>query len=88
MKPIPAAAMTPTPPSWATAEASPAREIPTPIPPWMMGTLISISPMRRGGGLMVRLVSAVTGRSYGRIPSPIIPNFPSFRSMGMGRNLL
>ena len=31
--PIPVAAMTPIPPSFATAEAKPDKEIPTPIPP-------------------------------------------------------
>ena len=36
--------ITPIPPSLATAEARPDIEIPTPIPPWMMGTLIFNSP--------------------------------------------
>jgi hypothetical protein len=31
--------MTPTPPSLATADASPEREIPTPIPPCIIGTV-------------------------------------------------
>ena len=44
-KPIPAAAMTPTPPSFATAAANPDIEIPTPIPPCMIGSLIVRFPM-------------------------------------------
>lgn len=36
-RPRPAAEITPIPPSFATAEAKPEREIPTPIPPWMIG---------------------------------------------------
>ena len=35
--PAMAPAITPIPPALATAEASPDMEIPTPMPPWMMG---------------------------------------------------
>jgi hypothetical protein len=38
MTPSPADEITPMPPSLATAEASPARDMPTPIPPCTMGT--------------------------------------------------
>ncbi len=38
--PIAAVDITPTPPSLATAAANPDNDIPTPIPPWIMGRLI------------------------------------------------
>ena len=47
--PIMAPAITPMPPSLATAEASREREIPTPIPPWIMGILAQSSPMFKVG---------------------------------------
>ena len=43
--PSPALEITPTPPSLATAEASPEREIPTPIPPCIIGTAIARLPI-------------------------------------------
>jgi hypothetical protein len=49
--PIPAVAMTPIPPSSATADASPEREIPTPIPPWIMGILATESPIFSTGSV-------------------------------------
>ena len=48
--PMPAQAMTPIPPAAATAPASPARDTPTPMPPWMMGSGAVRSPMRSAGG--------------------------------------
>ena len=42
----PAAEITPTPPSLATAEAKPLRDTPTPIPPCMIGSLISYLPIK------------------------------------------
>ena len=42
--------MTPIPPSLATAAASPARDTPTPMPPWMMGSGAVRSPMRSACG--------------------------------------
>ena len=47
--PIMAPAMTPIPPSLATADASPERDMPTPIPPWMMGILAVNSPIFKAG---------------------------------------
>ena len=46
-RPIPAAAMTPTPPAFAVAAASRDREIPTPIPPCTIGILATRLPMTR-----------------------------------------
>ncbi len=43
--PIPAAEITPTPPSLATAEARDDREMPIPMPPWIIGSLIVILPI-------------------------------------------
>ena len=37
--PIPEAEITPMPPSFAPAEASPDNETPTPMPPWIIGIL-------------------------------------------------
>ena len=45
-KPKPAHDITPTPPSFATAEAKPESEIPTPIPPCITGVFISIFPIK------------------------------------------
>ena len=51
--PMPAVAMTPSPPSFATAAARPDSEMATPMPPWMMGVGRIRSPMPRGGKLAV-----------------------------------
>ena len=59
--PIMAPAMTPMPPSLATAEASLEREIPTPMPPWTIGVLAMRSPMFRVGKDMKNLLEV----SYG-----------------------
>ncbi|MPM45986.1 hypothetical protein SDC9_92680 [bioreactor metagenome] len=45
--PKPAQEITPTPPSFATAEAKPDSDTPTPIPPWTMGNLISRLPIEK-----------------------------------------
>jgi len=42
---MPAVAIIPIPPSLATAEARPDREIPTPIPPCIMGSLAVNDPI-------------------------------------------
>ena len=47
--PIMAPAMTPMPPSLATADARPEREIPTPMPPCTMGRRAQRSPIFREG---------------------------------------
>jgi len=52
----PTAAITPIPPQLATAAASPARDIPTPMPPWTMGTLAILSPMRNEGMISLYIV--------------------------------
>jgi hypothetical protein len=41
--------MTPTAPALATAEARPDREMPTPIPPWIIGTLALMLPIVSDG---------------------------------------
>jgi len=45
IKPIPTVEITPMPPIFETANASPEREIPIPIPSCMIGTGIRKSPM-------------------------------------------
>ena len=47
--PIIAEAITPIPPSFATAAARPERDIPTPIPPWIIGILTFRSPNFNSG---------------------------------------
>jgi hypothetical protein len=51
--PIPAVAITPIPPSFATAEASPESEMPIPIPPWIMGSFAFREPIVRGFNLLI-----------------------------------
>ncbi|OQB73590.1 MAG: hypothetical protein BWX90_00448 [bacterium ADurb.Bin132] len=51
--PIPAVAITPTPPWLATALARPEREIPTPIPPWIMGILMFRLPIENFFGILI-----------------------------------
>ncbi len=53
--PIAADEITPMAPSFATADAKPDKEIPTPIPPWMIGTCTSKSPIFSPGILPVYL---------------------------------
>ena len=48
--PIPAVAITPIPPSLATAAAKPDRDTPTPMPPWMIGRGAVRAPMWSAGG--------------------------------------
>jgi hypothetical protein len=43
--PIPAVAITPIAPAVATAEANPYKEMPTPIPPWIIGILALMPPI-------------------------------------------
>ena len=52
--PMPAVPMTPMPPSLATAEARPARDMPTDMPPWMMGSGTIRSPIFNAGNLLKR----------------------------------
>ncbi len=47
--PMPAAEITPIPPARETALARPDKEIPTPMPPWTMGSLDTTFPIRSSG---------------------------------------
>src|SRR5208283_2086401 len=49
--PMPGAAITPIPPSLATADAKPEREIPTAMPPWIMGKRAMCRPIFKQGSL-------------------------------------
>ena len=60
-RPMPAAAITPTPPALAVAAASPDKEIPTPIPPWTIGIRATRFPIDRLVSLFIPMGSPSGG---------------------------
>ena len=63
--PTMAPAMTPMPPSSATAEARRERDMPTPIPPWTMGVRAMRSPIFSAGKDMERTLPPASGKRGG-----------------------